>query len=163
MYARQIDNTTANHTRNRLFEPHNLLSMSIINTDKAAKPLGAYPHARKVGNLLFLSGIGPRSAEDNSIPGLKLGEHGEILEYDIAAECRSVFANVKAVLEASGSAWDKMVDVTVFLTNMKKDFPVYNALYAEYFSGVQACRTTVEVNCMPTPIAIELKVIATLD
>ena len=137
--------------------------MSVINTNKAAKPLGAYPHARRVGNLLFLSGIGPRSAEDNSIPGLKLNERGEILEYDIAAECRAVFANVKAVLEASGSAWEKMVDVTVYLTNMKQDFPVYNALYAEYFSGVQACRTTVEVNCMPTPIAIELKVIATVD
>jgi 2-aminomuconate deaminase len=137
--------------------------MSIINTNNAAKPLGAYPHARKVGNLLFLSGIGPRSAGDNSIPGLKLNEQGEILEYDIAAECRSVFANVKAVLEASGSAWEKIVDVTVFLTNMKKDFPVYNKLYAEYFAGVQACRTTVEVNCMPTPIAIELKVIATID
>ncbi len=141
----------------------NNTTMSVINTNKAAKPLGAYPHARKVGNLLFLSGIGPRSAADNSIPGLKLNERGEIIEYDIAAECRSVFANVKAVLEASGSAWDKMVDVTVYLTNMKKDFPVYNALYAEYFTGVQACRTTVEVNCMPTPIAIELKVIATVD
>lgn len=137
--------------------------MSVINTSKAAKPLGAYPHARKVGNLLFLSGIGPRSAEDNSIPGLKLNEKGEIMEYDIAAECRAVFANVKAVLEASGSAWEKMVDVTVYLTNMKKDFPVYNALYAEYFAGVEACRTTVEVNCLPTPIAIELKVIATVD
>jgi 2-aminomuconate deaminase len=135
----------------------------IINTSQAAKPLGAYPHARKVGNLLFLSGIGSRSAADNSIPGLQLDDSGKILSYDIAAECRSVFANVKAVLEASGSAWENMIDVTVYLTNMKKDFPIYNRLYAEYFAGVNACRTTVEVKSLPTPIAIELKVIATID
>jgi 2-aminomuconate deaminase len=135
----------------------------IIHTSTAAKPLGAYPHARKVGNLLFLSGIGPRSANDNSIPGLQLDNEGNIISYDIEAECHSVFANVKAVLEASGSSWEKIVDVTVFLTNMKKDFPVYNKVYAEYFSNVQACRTTVEVKSLPTPIAIELKVIATLD
>lgn len=135
----------------------------IIHTNKASTPLGAYPHARKVGNLLFLSGIGPRNPMDNSIPGLKLDEEGNILAYDIAAECHSVFANVKAVLEASGSSWDKIIDVTVFLTNMKTDFPVYNKIYAEYFTAVQACRTTVEVKSLPTPIAIELKVIATID
>jgi len=135
----------------------------IIHTDKASKPLGAYPHARKAGNLLFLSGIGPRDPKDNSIPGLELDSSGNILKYDIEAECRSVFANVKAVLEASGSSWDKIIDVTVFLTNMKKDFPVYNKIYAEYFASVQACRTTVEVKSLPTPIAIELKVIATID
>jgi 2-aminomuconate deaminase len=135
----------------------------IINTNQAAKPLGAYPHARKVGNLLFLSGIGSRSAADNSIPGLQLDDSGQILSYDIVAECRSVFSNVKAVLEASGSAWENMIDVTVYLTNMKKDFPIYNQLYAEYFAGVNACRTTVEVKSLPTPIAIELKVIATID
>lgn len=134
----------------------------IIHTSSAAKPLGMYPHARKAGNLLFLSGIGPRNAADNSIPGLKQDEHGNIIEYDIAAECHSVFANVKAVLEASGSSWDKMIDVTVFLTNMKKDFPVYNKIYGEYFKDVHACRTTVEVKSLPTPIAIELKVIATI-
>lgn len=132
----------------------------IINTTNAAKPLGAYPHARRAGNLLFLSGIGPRSANDNSIPGLELDAGGNIVRYDIAAECHAVFANVKAVLEASGSRWENMVDVTVFLTNMKKDFPVYNQLYGEYFKDVQACRTTVEVSSLPTPIAIELKVIA---
>jgi 2-aminomuconate deaminase len=135
----------------------------IIKTDTAAKPLGAYPHARKVGNLLFLSGIGPRSAKDNSIPGLVLDELGNIVSYDFEAECRSVFANVKAVLEAAGSSWDRMVDVTVFLTDMKKDFPVYNRIYGEYFAGIEACRTTVEVKSLPTPIAIELKVIATVD
>jgi 2-aminomuconate deaminase len=131
-----------------------------IKTDNAAKPLGAYPHARRVGNLLFLSGIGSRSAKDNSIPGLELDAEGNILKYDIEAECHQVFANVKAVLEASGSSWDKMVDVTVFLTNMKKDFPIYNKVYGEYFKDVEACRTTVEVKSLPTPIAIELKVIA---
>lgn len=135
---------------------------SIIHTQTAAKPLGAYPHARKVGNLLFLSGIGPRSASDNSIPGLQLDADGRILAYDIEAECRSVFANVKAVLEASGARWEDIVDVTVYLTHMKQDFPVYNRLYAEYFANVQACRTTVEVLSLPTPIAIELKVIAYL-
>ena len=132
----------------------------IIHTETAAKPLGAYPHARRVGNLLFLSGIGSRSATDNSIPGLELDAEGNIVKYDIEAECRQCFANVKAVLEASGSSWDKIVDVTVFLTNMKKDFPTYNKVYAEYFTTVQACRTTVEVKSLPTPIAIELKVIA---
>ena len=135
----------------------------IINTDSAAKPLGAYPHARRVGNLLFLSGIGSRNAVDNSIPGLELDADGNILKYDIEAECNSVFANVKAVLQASGSSWDKIVDVTVFLTNMKKDFPVYNKIYGEYFADVQACRTTVEVKSLPTPIAIELKVIAIIE
>ena len=135
----------------------------IIKTENAATPLGAYPHARKVGNFLFLSGIGSRSAKDNSIPGLELDAEGNILKYDIEAECRQVFANVKAVLDASGSSWDKIVDVTVFLTNMKKDFPVYNKIYGEYFKDVQACRTTVEVKSLPTPIAIELKVIATID
>ena len=139
------------------------MSKEIVHTTSAATPLGAYPHARKVGNLLFLSGIGPRSAKDNSIPGLELDAEGNILKYDIEAECHSVFANVKAVLEASGSSWDKIVDVTVFLTNMKKDFPIYNKIYADYFTSVQACRTTVEIKSLPTPIAIELKVIATID
>jgi 2-aminomuconate deaminase len=135
----------------------------IIQTDSAAKPLGAYPHARRVGNLLFLSGIGSRNAKDNSIPGMELDADGNIIKYDIKAETLQVFANVKAVLEASGSSWDKIVDVTVFLTNMKKDFPVYNKIYGEHFNNVQACRTTVEVKSLPTPIAIELKVIATID
>ena len=135
----------------------------IIHTDNASKPLGAYPHARRVGNLLFLSGIGPRDPKDNSIPGLELDAEGNIVKYDIEAECHAVFANIKAVLEASGSSWEMIIDVTVFLTNMKKDFPVYNKVYAEYFTSVQASRTTVEVKSLPTPIAIELKVIATID
>lgn len=135
----------------------------MINTENASKPLGAYPHARKVGNLLFLSGIGPRNAKDNSIPGLEVDGNGNIVKYDIEAETHAVFANVKAVLEAGGSSWGQIVDVTVFLTNMKNDFPIYNRIYGEYFKGVQACRTTVEVKSLPTPIAIELKVIATID
>lgn len=138
------------------------MSQNIIHTSSAAKPLGLYPHARKVGDLLFLSGIGPRNAADNSIPGLKQDAEGNIMSYDFEAECHAVFANVKAVLEASGSSWDKMIDVTVFLTNMKKDFPVYNKIYGDYFQGVNACRTTVEVKSLPTPISIELKVIATI-
>lgn len=136
---------------------------NIIHTPLAATPLGAYPHARKAGNLLFLSGIGSRNAADNLIPGLQMDEAGNILTYDVEAECRSVFANVKAVLEASGSSWENIIDVTVFLTNMKKDFPVYNRIYGEYFRDVNACRTTVEVKSLPTPICIELKVIATLN
>ena len=139
------------------------IKIDTINTVNAASPLGAYPHARRVGNLLFLSGIGSRSAIDNSIPGLELNSEGNIIKYDIEAECHQVFANVKAVLEASGSSWDKLIDVTVFLTNMKNDFPVYNKIYGKYFDGVQACRTTVEVKSLPTPIAIELKVIATIE
>ena len=135
----------------------------IIHTEKASSPLGAYPHARRVGNLLFLSGIGPRNPEDNSIPGLELDANGSIVKYDIEAETHAVFANIKAVLEASGTSWDKIIDVTVFLTNMKKDFPVYNRIYGEYFKDVQACRTTVEVKSLPTPIAIELKVIAAIE
>ena len=136
---------------------------AIIKTENAAAPLGAYPHARRVGNLLFLSGIGSRNPKDNNIPGLELDKDGNILKYNIEAECHSVFANVKAVLEASGSCWDRIIDVTVFLTNMKKDFPVYNKIYADYFTTVQACRTTVEVKSLPTLIAIELKVIATIE
>jgi 2-aminomuconate deaminase len=135
----------------------------IIYTGNASKPLGAYPHARKAGNLLFLSGIGPRDPKDNSIPGLELDKEGNIIKYDIEAECHAVFANVKAVLEASGSSWNNIVDVTVFLTNMKKDFPVYNKIYEDYFKNVQACRTTVEIKSLPTPIGIELKVIATIE
>lgn len=135
----------------------------IFNTNSAAKPLGSYPHARKVGNLLFLSGIGSRNPKDNSIPGLEIDNDGNIISYDISAETHQVMANVKAVLEASGSSWENIIDVTVFLTNMKTDFSTYNKIYSEYFSHVQACRTTVEVKSLPTPIAIELKVIATVN
>ncbi len=124
--------------------------------------MGLYPHARRVGNLLFLSGVGPREKGVKKIPGVELGENGEIVSYDIEAQCRSVFQNVRYILEDSGSSWEQIVDVTVFLTNMKDDFAIYNKIYAEYFAENQPCRTTVEINCLPTPIAIELKVIATI-
>ena len=138
-------------------------SDSIINSSKAPEPVGAYPHSRKVGNLLFLSGVGPRERGTKKIPGVELDEKGNIISYDIEAQCHSVFKNVRYILEDSGSGWDKIVDVTVFLTNMKDDFAIYNRLYAEYFKDNQPCRTTVEINCLPTQIAIELKVIATIN
>jgi 2-aminomuconate deaminase len=133
------------------------------NSDKAPEPVGLYPHARKVGNLLFLSGVGPRERGKKEIPGVTLNDDGEIIEYDIEAQCHSVFKNVRLILEASGSGWDKLVDVTVFLTNMDDDFKTYNKIYADYFKDNRPCRTTVEINKLPTPIAIELKCIATLD
>lgn len=136
---------------------------NIINSSKAPEPVGLYPHARRVGELLFLSGVGPREKGTKKIPGVELDERGEILSYDIAAQCRSVFQNVRFILEDAGSSWDKIVDITVFLTNMKDDFQIYNRIYAEYFAENQPCRTTVEINKLPTPIAIELKVIATID
>ena len=135
----------------------------IISTQKAPQPVGAYPHARRVGNLLFLSGIGPRTPDTNEIPGLKLDKNGNFLEFDFEAQCKSVFDNVRIVLEESGSKWENLVDVTVFLVNMKRDFHTYNKMYAEYFKDNCPCRTTVEVNCLPSPIAIELKCIATID
>ena len=134
-----------------------------IESGRAPEPVGLYPHARKVGNLLFLSGVGPRERGTKKIPGVELDEQGNIASYDIEAQCRSVFNNVRMILEDSGSSWDRIVDVTVFLTNMKADFATYNRLYAEYFKSNLPCRTTVEINCLPTPIAIELKVIATID
>lgn len=125
--------------------------------------MGLYPHAQRVGNLLFLSGVGPRERGTKKIPGVDLNDAGEIVSYDIETQCRSVFQNVRYILEDAGSSWDKIVDVTVFLTNMKEDFAVYNRIYAEYFAENRPCRTTVEINSLPTPIAIELKVIATIE
>jgi len=134
-----------------------------IATDKAPKPMGLYPHARRVGNLLFLSGIGPRDAQTDEIPRLKLDKHGQFLSFDFEAQCHSVFKNVKTVLEESGSSWDKLIDVTVFLVDMKRDFHTYNKIYAEYFKDNQPCRTTVSVNSLPSAIAIELKCIAEVE
>ena len=137
-----------------------------INSDKAPKAVGAYPHARKVGGLLFLSGVGPRVAKsnenDSAVPGLKLDHNGNFEEFDFEAQVHSVFANVKAVLESSGSNWENLVDVTVFLVDMKRDFKTFNRIYAEYFQENQPCRTTVAINALPTPIAIELKCVATI-
>jgi 2-aminomuconate deaminase len=130
---------------------------------RAPKPVGLYPHAKRVGNLLFLSGIGPREPGPNAIPGNVTDNAGNVIRYDIAAQCHSVFRNVRAVLEDAGSSWEQIVDVTVFLTNMKDDFATYNKIYAEYFASNRPTRTTVEVSRLPTPIAIELKVIATIS
>jgi 2-aminomuconate deaminase len=135
----------------------------MINVEDAPEPVGAYPHARRVGNLLFLSGVGPREKGTKIIPGVELNRDGEIVSYDIETQCHSVFKNVRTIVESSGSAWMNIVDVTVFLTNMKTDFKTYNRIYAEYFADNQPCRTTVEISSLPTPIAIELKVIATVD
>ncbi|MEZ5307703.1 MAG: Rid family hydrolase [Pyrinomonadaceae bacterium] len=137
--------------------------MEKFESQKAPEPVGLYPHARRVGNLLFLSGVGPRIRGTKEIPGVVLNSGGEIVEYDIEAQCRSVFENVRSIVEESGSDWMKIVDVTVFLTNMKADFKKYNEIYAEYFADNLPCRTTVEVGSLPTPIAIELKVIAVVD
>ena len=134
-----------------------------IKTDKAPEPVGNYPHARKVGNLLFLSGVGPRKPGTKVIPGVMVDGQGNALGHDIEIQCHSVFENVKIILEEAGSSWGNLVDVTVFLTNMKRDFETYNRIYAEYFKDNQPCRTTVEVTSLPTPIAIELKCIATVS
>ncbi len=138
------------------------MSEEIINSSKAPEPVGLYPHARRVGDLLFLSGVGPRERGSKKIPGVALDDEGNIVSYDIEVQCRSVFQNVRYILEDAGSSWDKIVDVTVFLTDMKADFPTYNRIYAEYFKDNLPCRTTVEISSLPTPIAIELKVIATI-
>ena len=136
----------------------------LFNTDAAPPPVGPYPHARKVGNLLFLSGVGPRKPGQREIPGVTLDEQGQITHYDIEAQCHSVFHNVKVILEAAGARWEDLVDVTVFLTHMSADFKTFNRIYREYFpdAATQPCRTTVEVNALPTPIAIELKCVAAL-
>ncbi|HEX9658390.1 MAG TPA: RidA family protein [Bacteroidota bacterium] len=136
-------------------------SDSIISSS-APEPVGPYPHARKVGNLLFLSGVGPRVRGTIRIPGVEVDGHGNILSYDIETQSRSVFNNVRLILEDAGSDWENLIDVTVFLTNMKNDFPIFNRVYAEYFRKNKPCRTTVEVTALPTPIAIELKCIATI-
>ena len=141
-----------------------------ISTSSAPKPVGSYPHARRVGNLLFLSGVGPRVAGsgsgDSQVPGLEISAEGEILKFDFEAQVHAVFANVKTILEASGSSWEELIDIQVFLVNMSRDFSDFNQIYSEYFSDLgerRPCRTTVEVNCLPTPIAIELKCIASVQ
>lgn len=137
-----------------------------INSQKAPKAVGLYPHARKVGNLLFLSGVGPRVAgsgpHDSVVPGLKLDHNGNFESFDFEAQVHSVFANVKAVLDEAGSSWENLIDVTVFLVDMKRDFKPFNRIYGEYFKDNQPCRTTVEINSLPTQIAIELKCVASV-
>ena len=134
-----------------------------IHSERAPEPVGHYPHSKKIGNTLYLSGVGPRERGTKKIPGVELDENGLIVSYDIEAQCHSVFRNIKYILEDSGSSWDKIVDVTVFLTNMKDDFPKYNKIWAEYFKENAPCRTTIEINKLPTPIAIELKVMAVIN
>jgi len=134
--------------------------MSIIESQRAPEPVGAYPHARKVGDFIFFSGMGPRARGKKEIPGVTLDESGQILSYDIEAQCHSVFQNLQAVVQESGASWMDVVDITVFLTNMKADFPTYNRIYAEYFKENQPCRTTLEILSLPTPIAIEVKAVA---
>jgi 2-aminomuconate deaminase len=136
-----------------------------IQTSAAPTAVGRYPHARRVGGLLFLSGIGPRAAGSGAIPGNVEAADGSLDSYDIEAQTRAVFANVRAVLEASGARWDQLADVTVFLTDMQRDFKPYNAIWAEYFPDARTapCRTTVGISALPTPIAIELKCVAALD
>lgn len=135
---------------------------STIKSDNAPQPVGAYPHAKKVGDLLFLSGIGPRPVGGGPIPGVTLDESGEVQSYDIESQCHAVFANVRAVLESAGASWDDLVDMTIYLTDIKRDFATFNSIYAGYFSPDGPARTTVEVNRLPTPIAIELKCIANI-
>ena len=134
-----------------------------FNSTSAPKPVGHYPHAKKAGEFLFLSGVGPRKRNSESIPGVNINNNGDIVSYSIREQCIAVFENVRLVLKDSGAEWDDIIDVTVFLTNMKDDFKIYNKVYAEFFADNQPCRTTLEINCLPTPIAIELKVIATID
>ncbi|MDA1182476.1 MAG: Rid family hydrolase [Bacteroidetes bacterium] len=138
------------------------MSEKTIHSSKAPEPVGLYPHAKRVGNLLFLSGVGPRVRNESKIPGVETNELGEIVAYDIEIQCRSVFQNVRWILEDAGSSWDRIIDVTVYLTNMKDDFRAYNRLWAEFFADNPPCRTTLEINCLPTPIAIELKVLASI-
>ncbi len=138
------------------------MSETSFDSAKAPEPVGAYPHARRVGNLLFLSGVGPRQRGSKEIPGVTLDGSGTVIAYDIERQCHSVFANVRAIVEEAGSSWEQIVDVTVFLTNMRDDFPIFNRVYADYFGQTRPCRTTVEVNALPTPIAVELKCIATI-
>jgi 2-aminomuconate deaminase len=135
---------------------------SIISSPRAPEALGPYPHARRVGNLLFISGMGPRRRGEQQIPGVELDATGRVIRYDIEAQCRAVFENVRVILEDAGSSWERLVDVTVFLTDLERDFATYNRIYGEYFGAVKPCRTTVGVTRLPGPIAIELKCIATI-
>lgn len=133
-----------------------------LHSERAPSAVGSYPHARKVGNFLFLSGVGPRQKDKEEIPGVTLKD-GKIVSYDIAAQCHAVFQNIRYIVEDAGSSFENIVDITVFLTNMDDDFKIYNSVYREYFGKIRPCRTTVEINKLPTPIAIELKVMAILE
>ena len=141
-----------------------MAASDVVRTDAAPRPVGAYPHARRVGDLLFLSGIGPRDPASNAVPGNVQDAEGRLISYDIDQQARAVFANVRAVLQASGARWEDLVDVTVYLTDMARDFKGYNAVWTEAFPDIDTapCRTTVGISALPTPIAIELKCVAAL-
>lgn len=137
-----------------------------FESSRAPEPVGAYPHAKRVGNLLFLSGVGPRKRGSKAIPGVTQDASGAVVDHDIRAQCISCFDNIRHILEEAGSSWANIVDVLVFLTDMKRDFASYNKVYGEYFAGdgnPNPTRTTIEINALPTPIAVELKVVATID
>jgi 2-aminomuconate deaminase len=138
------------------------MTQSQIISTRAAEPVGAYPHARRVGNLLFISGIGPRERGSKTIPGVTQDADGNVLDYDVVVEAESVFRNIRYILEDAGSRWENIVDVTVFLTDIGRDFKKFNEVYREHFAAVMPCRTTVEISRLPTPIHVELKVIATI-
>ena len=131
--------------------------IKINNSKNAPKPVGNYPHSIEIENILYLSGVGPRNYKDNSVPGNKYDSKGKLIEYDIDKQCHEVFKNVNSILEDSGFEWNNLIDITVFLTNMKKDFSTFNKIYSTYFNDQNCCRTTIEVNALPTDIAIELK------
>ena len=141
-----------------------MAARDVVRTDAAPAPVGAYPHARRVGDLLFLSGIGPRDPSTNAVPGNVHDAEGRLISYDLDLQARAVFANVRAVLEASGARWEDLVDVTVYLTDMARDFKAYNAAWAEHFPDIDTapCRTTLGISALPTPIAIELKCVAAI-
>ena len=134
-----------------------------IDSEKAAEPVGDYPHAIKINNFVFLSGIGPRQKNNKKIPGVTLNKKGDVVDYDIEKQCISVFENIKCILEKSGATFNDIIDVSVFLTNMKNDFNKFNKIYSQYFGESRPTRTTVEVLSLPTPIAVELKIIAFIN
>lgn len=134
----------------------------MIESSRAPEPVGPYPHARRVGPFLFLSGIGPRRRGSKEIPGTRLGRDGSVESYDFEVQCRSTLDNIRAVLEDAGASLDQVVDVTVFLTNLDADFSTLNRVYGEYFTVNRPTRTTVEVTRLPTPIAVEMKMVAWL-
>jgi len=134
-----------------------------IESARAPEPMGLYPAARRVGTLLFVSGIGPRRRDEGRIPGVLYAADGTKIGRDIEAQLRSVCQNLHIVLEDAGSSWDRIVDVTAFLTHLTEDFATYNRVYAELFADVRPARTTLGVTALPSPIDVELKVIATVD
>ena len=139
------------------------MSVQSHSSDRAPEPVGAYPHAKRAGDFLYLSGVGPRSRGSSDIPGVTLDAEGQVIAVDIEAQCRSCFENVRAVLEDAGAQWNDLVDVLVFLVDMERDFETYNRVYAEFFAGEgnpNPTRTTIEINCLPTPIAVEVKAVA---